>query len=184
MKNKKIVTGFTLIELLIVIAIIGLLASIVTTSLLSARIKGRDAKRKGDFQAISSAMQLYFSTYNTYPPEKPQTACGGTDAWASSNGTCGGQWLTTDNNFYTFMGSVPKDPLNTGINAGWSTVNYVYSYYPALGGRDYELVTQLENSADSSRCATKIAYYHNTSVPWCAPWTGNLGRNGSIFTDH
>lgn len=61
-------SGFTLIELLVVIAIIGLLASVVLVSLNSARSKSRDAKRLADVRQLASAMELYMSDNNTYPP--------------------------------------------------------------------------------------------------------------------
>jgi prepilin-type N-terminal cleavage/methylation domain-containing protein len=182
--NRK---GFTLIELLVVISIISLLSSVVLSSLNSARVKARDARRKSDFHQITNALSLYYNQYGQYPPIKPQTSCGGTDSWASSNGTCGGAWLTTDANFYEFMPTVPVDPLNTGTNAGWSDGNNVYSYAPSLdNNQDYELVTQLENTSDRARCATTPRYYHNVipNPPWCDPWPSNMGRSGNIFTDH
>ncbi len=179
--------GFTLIELLVVISIIGLLSSVLLVAFNNARVKARDARRKADFKQINTALNIYYDTYGQYPPGKPQTSCGGTDVWASSNGNCGGQWLTTDQNFYKIMAAVPKDPLNQGTNAGWGDGNNVYSYAVSLANnQDYELVTQLEVPTDPDRCATRQANYHNLvpNIPWCAPWSGNMGRSQNIYTDH
>lgn len=59
--------GFTLIELLVVIAIIGLLSSIVLSSLNTARIKGRDARRLSDMKQLQTALELYYSDNIAYP---------------------------------------------------------------------------------------------------------------------
>ena len=72
LKNKKILkkdkrSGFTLIELLVVIAIIGLLSSIVMTSLSTTRRSARDARRLADITQIKSGMDLFFTNGNGYP---------------------------------------------------------------------------------------------------------------------
>lgn len=59
MKIYQRSAGFTLIELLVVIAIIGLLSSVVLTSLNTARQKGRDARRVADVQQIQLALEFY-----------------------------------------------------------------------------------------------------------------------------
>lgn len=68
-KNTK--KGFTLIELLAVIAIIGLLASIVLASITTARIKSHDAKRIADLGQLSLALELYFDVNQSYPSTTP-----------------------------------------------------------------------------------------------------------------
>lgn len=66
METKPHNSGFTLIELLVVISIIGLLSSIVLTSVNSARAKARDARRKSDMRAIQLALEFYYDKYGTY----------------------------------------------------------------------------------------------------------------------
>ncbi|MES2023090.1 MAG: prepilin-type N-terminal cleavage/methylation domain-containing protein [Patescibacteria group bacterium] len=60
-KNKKLSKGFTLLELLLVIAGIGILATIVFVVLDPATTitKTNNAKRLSDVQGILSAMELY-----------------------------------------------------------------------------------------------------------------------------
>lgn len=59
--------GFTLIELLVVIAIIGILSAVVLTSLNSARLKARDARRISDIKQIQLALELAYDTNGSYP---------------------------------------------------------------------------------------------------------------------
>lgn len=65
-KNKN--RGFTLIELLVVVAIIGILSSVVLSSLNGARSKARDAKRVADLKQIQLALEMYYdSNGSVYP---------------------------------------------------------------------------------------------------------------------
>lgn len=63
MTNKK---GFTLIELLVVIAIIGVLSSVVLSSLNSARNKGNDAKVKAQLSGARASAEIYYDTNKNY----------------------------------------------------------------------------------------------------------------------
>lgn len=124
--------GFTLIELLIVVAIIGVLATLVMANLSGVRQKSRDTLRKSDLAQIQAALELYRADQATYPPS-PLPACGS----ALTVGTT------------TYIQKIPCDPMNTG--------QHVYNYVST--GISYTLVACLENTNDTKKDAANNATY-------------------------
>ena len=59
--------SFTLIELLIVIAIVGVLTSLIIPIVGNTRAKARDAKRMEDLRQFQLALEMYYSDNNHYP---------------------------------------------------------------------------------------------------------------------
>jgi prepilin-type N-terminal cleavage/methylation domain-containing protein len=59
--RKKLVSGFTLLELLIVIAIIGILTSIIMISLSDTRNKGEDTAVKSNLNTIRGVSELFYA---------------------------------------------------------------------------------------------------------------------------
>jgi len=103
--NKSSAPGFTLIELLVVISIIGILSSFAVVALNSARIKARDALRKGDMAQMRTALVLYYDDNFSYP------ICGA------------GDWDDTLADYGSFVGDDPQDGC-------WC---YLEELVPALG---------------------------------------------------
>jgi len=54
-------------ELLIVVAIIGLLASMILVGLSSFRSRGRDARRVADVKQVQNGLEIYYAKNNMYP---------------------------------------------------------------------------------------------------------------------
>ena len=159
--NKK---GFTLIEILVVIAILGLMASIIMASTASARMKSRDAKRKADLRQMATMMEMYYNQYGYYP------APSGGAGWCSLHG---GSWCFGEQSCWTNMtnklkaagilnGSLPKDPLSKstfgcgpagqgsfGDGCGYE---YVYIFDSDTNPQHYLLFAHMENTGDPDRC--------------------------------
>jgi prepilin-type N-terminal cleavage/methylation domain-containing protein len=66
-RNKSAQKGFTLIELLVVVAIIGLLSSVVLSSLSNSRLKAADAKVMQEKRSVQLAVQLYITQNGRFP---------------------------------------------------------------------------------------------------------------------
>jgi type II secretion system protein G len=88
--------GFTLIEILVVLAIIGLLISVIIVSLAGPRKQTNDARRKVDIQEIMKAMELAYNDFGQYPEITVDVG-----RVTNPSVTLGGK---------TYLSSFPKDP--------------------------------------------------------------------------
>jgi type II secretion system protein G len=136
---KRYNKGFTLIELLIVIAIVGLLASITLVSLSSSREKAKNAQRKAQLKELTSALELYYSQNDSYPSTAGQW-------WGEPSGF-GSHGLTGANGYIpnlapTYVAKLPHDP-NTNVPnpPGYCSRNYVAGYLYRSDGNNYKILS-------------------------------------------
>ena len=111
--------AFTLIELLIVIAIIGLTATITIAAVSGARAKARDEKRVTDLKQIQKALELSFEPGSGYPVvAAPLTlGLGTTDvlcAKGASVAFVADQSPANCDANRVFMGLIPPNPTPNG----------------------------------------------------------------------
>lgn len=132
MLNRR---GFTLVEILVVMAIIGILASLGTSSFLTSRLRGRDAERKASIGQIQRALELYYNDYNRYPAADGGEIAG---CGAAANEACpwGGAFEDANN---VYMSTLPSDSR---------APNQQYLYEASADGQRYRLYARLENTED------------------------------------
>lgn len=160
--------GFTLIELLVVVAIIGILSSVVISSINQARSKARDTKRISDVRQIQNALEMYFADNGYYPEYTGlDYRCNTNLITASPAGKNSLAVLKSSG----YIKEIPSDPLNIS-----SSTNYCYEYiglgnltsYPTQSGwycdglrrtdYQYTLLFSLEKPSTGYPLATASDY--------------------------
>lgn len=121
-KNISKQKGFTLLELLIVVAIIGLLASMILVGLSSFRTKGRDARRVADLRQIQNGLEIYYTKNLRYPAASGDAL----STWGALSGALSSVGIK----------QTPQDPLGTASS---------YAYAVDTGGQSYVLMTTMED---------------------------------------
>ncbi|MEK7110467.1 MAG: type II secretion system protein [Patescibacteria group bacterium] len=102
-------SAFTLIEMLIVIAVIGILASVVLVGLGPIQRQARDSRRISALRQVQTALELYFTRNGQYPD---------TQAWPELQAALKGAGIGVTN--------VPNDPrTNSNYFYGSDNISYV-----------------------------------------------------------
>lgn len=130
--NKK---GFTLIELLIVVAIIGLLATLAILSLTTAQSKARDTKRIADVKSLQNGIEMYYNDIAQYPEPAAAT-------WAS--------WQTS---MATYITALPADPTST---VAYTVVIDSTNGYCIMADLENNNSTALAQDDDDNYCKTAL----------------------------
>lgn len=93
-------SGFTLIELLVVVAVIGILSSVVVSSLNTARFRSQDAAVRQQAAQLRTVLEQEFNATGSYAAIKAGGSNGG--SWYGVNETCSG-----------FSGQFAQEAVNT-----------------------------------------------------------------------
>lgn len=128
--------GFTLIEVLIVVAIIGILASVAIVGLGPIQRRGRDSRRISDLRNIQNGLELYFNRCGFYPSVAD---CGGATP-AYSDVDFAGMKSAIQGTASLGVRVIPNDPLPAST----------YGYKSASPGTAYVLSATLEDGSNSA----------------------------------
>ena len=104
----KLNKAFTLVEILIVVIIIGILMWALLPRLKGAQERARDTARKANLSQISTALEMYFNDYGTYPTGK---------CWNELAASLVPQ----------YMNDIPRDPQKWR-KTYWTTTNWCSSW--------------------------------------------------------
>jgi len=147
MKRKG--NGFTLIELLVVISIMAILTIITVSQFMTARMRARDVARKGDLNALSKALQMYYADYGVFPAKINEGI--NSNEWA-------GEFKDPNDANYTYMKVLP-------VESGNRNLTVPYCYVVSADKKKFGLFASLENVNDSDysgpyiHCGGKSYYY-------------------------
>lgn len=139
---KKNNRAFTLIELLVVMSIMGILTIITVSQFQTARRRANDVARKGDLNAVSKALQMYYTDYGEMPEASSDgriTIDGGEIDWGGEFKDAGG---------FIYM---KKLPIENKVGV------LPYCYKRSTDKKAYALFAMLENTADS-QCLVGNSY--------------------------
>lgn len=149
--------GFTLIELLIVIAVIGVIASVILITLnpLEQIARGRDAGRKSTLSQLVTSLQSYAVTNGTYP------------SW---------YYMATLTSSGELKAQPPLIPYQGVGKCTYNDHSYQgYCYNAWVNFSRAVVYTVLESVAERSKCASGLSAYFY--------WSSELGRSSVVCTN-
>lgn len=146
--------GFTLIELLVAMGIMAVLTGMALFNFNQSRVRARDVQRKSDLGQLQKALELYRNDNNQYPPDDFQNRL-----------------------------KSPTKYINQTFSDPRASEWLDYAYIAGTNNKSYNIMTCLENTADSTKATdeslcdlftTEVADMCN-----CGPTSGQ--RTGAMY---
>lgn len=131
--------GFTLVELLVVISIIAILSVVGITVFSGVQKNARDAKRRGDIDAIAKALEQYKAQNGSYPVDN---GCSNWNSLVWGNGLATGLTALVPG----YIASLPDDPrdVHNDVNCSNNCAGEFGECYSS-NGTTFTLGAHLEN---------------------------------------
>lgn len=167
--------GFSLVEILIVIAILGILASLVTVGMIGHQKKARDAQRKSDLQTVKKALEAAKADCKS-SAYYPALSIFGFSPTQEHNAYSSLTTILTNPNL-KYLQSAPNDPkfVSSAVTTGYAymftteTVNVCLSVVDLTlarkGAEQFVLRAKLEisNDPDAKNSYTKCQSIANST---------------------
>jgi len=130
--KNKFLTGFTILEILVVLAIMGVVGSLVFVQLGEARSRARDAEREQEIKTLQNALAIYVVNKGLYPLAADPIPLTGQDP------------VSVELKTQDAISQIPTDPLNR------DAYRYVYE---SANGSTYRITYSLETNSISGKAA-------------------------------
>jgi type II secretory pathway pseudopilin PulG len=157
----------------VVIAIIGILATIAVVALQNARAKARDARRVADVKQIQTALELFFNDKQRYP--------------TTNEFKLGSIFSTSTQGTTTYMSIIPTPPSPAdGICT--TANNKSYGYLSSGDGSTYTIAYCLGGNVAGTvagpKCANQSGVFNVDCTPVTFAATGGTITTSGLYTIH
>ncbi len=171
--NKQLRQGFTLVELLVVIAVLGILATVLLVAVdpLEQFARGRDASRKQVVAQLGHALYAYYTTQATSTGSVfPNIVASGAD-WIDAMGPSGTGDVKT---IPSAVGGGAGCPAFGANDSNWS--GWCYRAVPGTNPTSVIVFTPMESKTELTKCT---AVTSTNTGPWYV-WSSSDGRAGLV----
>lgn len=178
-------SGFTLVELMIVVAIIGVLASVAIPSFINYQLTSKRAEAFANLSSIAKAQKSYFAEYNSFVSAEPEpwftsTVLANTDKRDSAPigeafATLG--FAPDGDVFFDYDTATAADPLNGSCGTCTEGCFTSTAYGDLDGDGLYSILIYAHPDATGEICTTGLA---GTTGPWLPPSNAGARRTDEV----